>query len=117
MRCVDVTVRTQILTRARTLVAQGWTQSAFKVNHPREGAQYCLLGAVEQAAFESGFTQFRVQPWNALCRAFRIPQGEMLIDFNDAKSTTQEAVLEVLDAWIESGAQERELAERELVIA
>ncbi len=99
MRCVDVTVRTQILTRARVLVAKGWVQVSS-----REGNSFCVMGALEEAAYEHGFTQFRTLPWNPLCRALGLPSGDTLIAYNDLPSTTQEDILFLLDEWI-MGAQ------------
>jgi len=94
MRCVDVTVRTQILTRAREIVADGWLQGDLF-----DEDLVCLTGALAKAAYEHGYTYDKERPWDVLCRDLDLPEVDILVEFNDAPWTTQRDVLYVLDSW------------------
>jgi hypothetical protein len=96
----------QVLTEARKLIAQGWTQGEYKrvVN----GVEcWCISGAMGQAApdYKPNGLEFA-----ALFRALRaddfyLSSSTSLIEWNDTPGRTQEDVLALIDRAIAKEAK------------
>ena len=91
----------QVLTEARKLIAQGWTQGEYK--RVVDGVEcYCLSGAIHQAApydnprgleFAALFLSLRADD-------FYLSSSSNLTEWNDAPDRTQEDVLALIDRAI-----------------
>jgi len=96
----------QVLTEARKLIAQGWTQGEYKrvVN----GVEcWCISGAIRQAAPYNNSTG---SEFVALLRALRdddfyLSSSSNLTEWNDAPCRTQEEVLALIDRAIAKEAK------------
>jgi len=96
----------QVLTEARKLIAQGWTQGEYK--RVVDGVEcYCLSGAIHQAApydnprgleFAALFLSLRADD-------FYLSSSSNLTEWNDAPDRTQEDVLDLIDRAIAKEAR------------
>jgi hypothetical protein len=91
----------QILKRARELINQGWTKSAYardkdglKVpNSSSKAVCWCVEGAIYRAAYELDYDSYPSR------RMFQNIYGGM-VDFNDAIARNKEQVLTAFDKVI-----------------
>jgi len=96
----------QVLTEARKLIAQGWTQGEYKrvVN----GVEcWCILGAMGQAASDYKPNGLAFAALFHALRAddFYLSSSSNLTEWNDAPGRTQEEVLALIDRAIAKEAK------------
>ena len=108
-----------ILTRAKELIEQGWTQKTSARNsngkirsaYDSDACQFCMIGAIDRAAFE--LTSGSLQRTTVAREAVDQLHSRLMMDtygksvsvamFNDATGRTKREVLEAFERTI--GAQ------------
>jgi hypothetical protein len=92
----------QVLTEARKLISQGWTQGEYK--RVVDGVEcWCISGAIHQAA---SYDKPSVLKFAALFRSLRADDFYLsLIEWNDAPGRTQEDVPALIDRAIAKEAK------------
>ena len=96
----------QVLTEARKLIAQGWTQGGY--NRVVNGVEcWCISGAIRQAAQYDNPMELEFVDLIRALRAddFYISSSSKLIKWNDAPDRTQEDVLDLIDRAIAKEAK------------
>lgn len=96
----------EVLTEARALVEQGWTQRAWARDRfgnagmwdEPTACEWCLVGALASAGFGSGY--------NSAWKILRELTGDPLSAFNDAPGRTQAEVLDLLDRAIARASEQ-----------
>ena len=86
---------TEILTKARDLLEQGWCQGVEWIHNKNGGFSCCILGALQEA---EGNHDTRFDVYDFVYGALsRLHYEKDIADFNDAPGRTQAEVLKVMD--------------------
>jgi hypothetical protein len=96
----------QVLTEARKLIAQGWTQGEYK--RVINGVEcWCISGAIHQATSydEPSGLEFAALFLSLRADDFYLSSSTNLIEWNDAPDRTQEEVLALIDRAIAKEAK------------
>lgn len=82
-----------VLKKARGLVAQGWCKGASIKPNKRGGYSYCARGALIAASGDQNVSRQEA----LMSLSLHVPQAHSVVSFNDADDTKKRDILEAFD--------------------